>query len=125
MIPRADLTPSRPQRICMRPMPTLVLPYPGINPVLIQWGPLAIRWYALAYLALRSTLGLLGRRDLSFDLGHRASQDRSAKVAHRSVDHVGALLGDLREEHVPADLRGLRKLGEDGFALVGVIHIEQ
>src|SRR5208282_2528502 len=51
MIRRADLTPSRPQRICMRSMPTLVLPFPAINPVLVQWGPLAIRWYALAYVA--------------------------------------------------------------------------
>jgi phosphatidylglycerol:prolipoprotein diacylglycerol transferase len=32
-------------------MPTLVLPFPAINPVLVQWGPLAIRWYALAYIA--------------------------------------------------------------------------
>jgi phosphatidylglycerol:prolipoprotein diacylglycerol transferase len=32
-------------------MPTFVLPFPAINPVLIQWGPLAIRWYALAYIA--------------------------------------------------------------------------
>ena len=31
-------------------MPTLVLPFPAINPVLVQWGPLAIRWYALAYI---------------------------------------------------------------------------
>jgi hypothetical protein len=50
MIWRADLTPSRPRRICMRPMLTLVLPFPAINPVLVQWGPLAIRWYALAYI---------------------------------------------------------------------------
>ena len=35
----------------MAPMPTLVLPFPAINPVLVQWGPLAIRWYALAYIA--------------------------------------------------------------------------
>jgi phosphatidylglycerol---prolipoprotein diacylglyceryl transferase len=34
----------------MRPMPTFVLPFPAINPVLVQWGPLAIRWYALAYI---------------------------------------------------------------------------
>jgi phosphatidylglycerol---prolipoprotein diacylglyceryl transferase len=27
-----------------------VLPFPAINPVLIQLGPLAIRWYALAYI---------------------------------------------------------------------------
>ena len=30
-------------------MPVLVLPFPVINPILFQWGPLAIRWYALAY----------------------------------------------------------------------------
>jgi len=30
-------------------MPILVLPFPVINPILFQWGPLAIRWYALAY----------------------------------------------------------------------------
>src|SRR5277367_2933557 len=51
MIRRADLTPSRPQRICIPSMPTLILPFPAINPVLVQWGPLAIRWYALAYIA--------------------------------------------------------------------------
>jgi len=28
-----------------------VLPFPDIDPVLIQLGPLAIRWYALAYIA--------------------------------------------------------------------------
>jgi phosphatidylglycerol---prolipoprotein diacylglyceryl transferase len=27
-----------------------VLPYPAINPVLVQIGPLAVRWYALAYI---------------------------------------------------------------------------
>jgi phosphatidylglycerol---prolipoprotein diacylglyceryl transferase len=32
-------------------MPTLVLPFPAVNPVLVQWGPLAVRWYALAYIA--------------------------------------------------------------------------
>lgn len=29
----------------------LTLPYPEIDPVLLQLGPLAIRWYALAYIA--------------------------------------------------------------------------
>jgi phosphatidylglycerol:prolipoprotein diacylglycerol transferase len=32
-------------------MELLALPYPKIDPVLIQLGPLAIRWYALAYIA--------------------------------------------------------------------------
>jgi len=32
-------------------MVPLVLPFPDIDPVLIQIGPLAIRWYALAYIA--------------------------------------------------------------------------
>ena len=32
-------------------MPTFVLPFPVLNPILVQWGPLAIRWYALAYIA--------------------------------------------------------------------------
>src|SRR5580700_5671609 len=27
-----------------------VIPYPAVNPVLISIGPLAIRWYALAYI---------------------------------------------------------------------------
>jgi phosphatidylglycerol---prolipoprotein diacylglyceryl transferase len=30
---------------------TFVLPFPAIDPVLIEIGPLAIRWYALAYIA--------------------------------------------------------------------------
>ena len=32
-------------------MPTLAIPYPAIDPVLIEIGPFAIRWYALAYIA--------------------------------------------------------------------------
>jgi phosphatidylglycerol:prolipoprotein diacylglycerol transferase len=32
-------------------MPLLALPFPQIDPVLIQLGPFAIRWYALAYIA--------------------------------------------------------------------------
>jgi phosphatidylglycerol:prolipoprotein diacylglycerol transferase len=31
-------------------MPFLVIPYPTFDPVLIHIGPLAIRWYALAYI---------------------------------------------------------------------------
>ena len=32
-------------------MPVFLLPYPVIDPVLVRLGPLAIRWYALAYIA--------------------------------------------------------------------------
>jgi phosphatidylglycerol:prolipoprotein diacylglycerol transferase len=32
-------------------MTPLLIPYPRIDPILIQFGPLAIRWYALAYIA--------------------------------------------------------------------------
>ena len=31
-------------------MPLFVLPFPAIDPVLISIGPLALRWYALAYI---------------------------------------------------------------------------
>jgi phosphatidylglycerol:prolipoprotein diacylglycerol transferase len=48
-------------------MPTLVLPFPAINPVLVQWGPLAIRWYALAYIAGLILGWLLIRRIVADD----------------------------------------------------------
>ena len=32
-------------------MPLYLIPYPAFNPVAIQLGPFAIRWYALAYIA--------------------------------------------------------------------------
>ncbi|HEY0571130.1 MAG TPA: prolipoprotein diacylglyceryl transferase [Enterovirga sp.] len=32
-------------------MPLLALPFPAIDPVALQLGPFAIRWYALAYIA--------------------------------------------------------------------------
>ena len=32
-------------------MPFLTIPYPAIDPVLIELGPFVIRWYALAYIA--------------------------------------------------------------------------
>ena len=33
------------------PMVEALLPYPQIDPVLIQFGPVAIRWYALSYIS--------------------------------------------------------------------------
>jgi phosphatidylglycerol:prolipoprotein diacylglycerol transferase len=32
------------------PMPLYVIPFPAFDPVLISFGPVAIRWYALAYI---------------------------------------------------------------------------
>jgi phosphatidylglycerol:prolipoprotein diacylglycerol transferase len=32
-------------------MPFLTIPYPAIDPVLVELGPFVIRWYALAYIA--------------------------------------------------------------------------
>lgn len=32
-------------------MPVFAIPYPAIDPVLIEFGPFALRWYALAYIA--------------------------------------------------------------------------
>jgi phosphatidylglycerol---prolipoprotein diacylglyceryl transferase len=32
-------------------MPLFVIPFPAFDPVLVRFGPLAIRWYALAYIA--------------------------------------------------------------------------
>jgi phosphatidylglycerol:prolipoprotein diacylglycerol transferase len=31
-------------------MPLLVLPFPALDPVIVEFGPFAIRWYALAYI---------------------------------------------------------------------------
>jgi len=42
-------SPNRPH--LERAMPSLVLPFPDIGPNLIEIGPIAIRWYALAYIA--------------------------------------------------------------------------
>jgi phosphatidylglycerol:prolipoprotein diacylglycerol transferase len=44
-------------------MPILALPFPMIDPVLVEIGPLPIRWYALAYIA-GLTLGWLYARRL-------------------------------------------------------------
>jgi hypothetical protein len=33
------------------PMPLLAIPFPAIDPVIFEIGPIAVRWYALAYIA--------------------------------------------------------------------------
>ena len=50
-------------------MPTLALPFPNFDPVLISIGPIAIRWYALAYV-----LGIL----LGWWLARRVAADAPA-----------------------------------------------
>ena len=37
----------------------LALPFPAIDPVLIDIGPFAIRWYALAYIAAKNRISVL------------------------------------------------------------------
>lgn len=32
------------------PTPFAVIPFPGVDPVIVQFGPFAVRWYAVAYI---------------------------------------------------------------------------
>ena len=66
-------------------MPLLALPYPLINPILIEIGPLAVRWYALAYIA-----GLI----LGWALIRRTLQDNTlwGDAPRPSADSVDDLL---------------------------------
>ncbi|MBI3274848.1 MAG: prolipoprotein diacylglyceryl transferase, partial [Methylocystis sp.] len=47
-------------------MPLFVLPFPAIDPVLVEIGPVPVRWYALAYIA-GLTLGWFYARRLVAD----------------------------------------------------------
>ena len=68
-----------------------LLPYPAIDPVLIQvWGPVALRWYALSYIA-----GLL----VGWWLASRMTRDKPlwrnptfGNKAPMSADQVGDLI---------------------------------
>ena len=71
-------------------MPLLVIPFPDIDPVLIEIGPIVIRWYALAYIA-----GLLiGWRYMA-----RLSRRPGAPIDEAQVDDllfwitIGVVLG--------------------------------
>src|SRR6516165_6484736 len=44
-------------------MPLLAIPFPALDPVAISIGPVAIRWYALAYIAGLPPY-LVGRQDV-------------------------------------------------------------
>ena len=46
-------------------MPLFVIPYPMISPVLLEIGPFALRWYALAYVAGLIAGWWLGKRIVS------------------------------------------------------------
>lgn len=62
------------------------VPFPQIDPVLFQFGPLAIRWYALAYIA-----GLL----LGWALARRLTRDATDPVGIMAVDAMvnAAIIG--------------------------------
>jgi phosphatidylglycerol:prolipoprotein diacylglycerol transferase len=49
------------------PMPLFAIPYPMISPVLIEVGPFALRWYALAYVAGLIAAWWLGKRLVADD----------------------------------------------------------
>ena len=65
-------------------MPQFVLPYPQIDPVLVNIGPLPIRWYALAYIA-GLVLGWLYARAL---VGNAALWGGRARPAAQSLDDL-------------------------------------
>src|SRR6516165_7722827 len=68
----------------IRPMPTLVLPFPAISPVLVQWGPLVIRWYAIAYIAGLVLGWVLIRRIVASD----RYWGRTARPTVESIDDL-------------------------------------
>jgi phosphatidylglycerol:prolipoprotein diacylglycerol transferase len=76
-------------------MPLLALPFPKIDPVLVQLGPLAIRWYALSYIAGLILGWALIRRVLSAESLWRGA----ARPSPASVDDllvycaVGVIVG--------------------------------
>jgi len=65
-------------------MPTLVLPFPAISPVLVQWGPLVIRWYAIAYIAGLVLGWVLIRRIVASD----RYWGRTARPTVESIDDL-------------------------------------
>ncbi len=64
--------------------------YPVIDPVAVQWGPLVVRWYALAYVA-----GILIGWRVMLSLAQRPGRDGTALMSRAAVDDfvVWATLG--------------------------------
>ena len=75
-----------------------VLLFPGFDPVLVQVGPLAIRWYALAY------IGSLHHRLAHHAAPRRASRRRRHRAAGRRFPHLGHA---RRRPRRPARLRAV------------------
>jgi phosphatidylglycerol---prolipoprotein diacylglyceryl transferase len=73
-------------------MPLFAIPFPVIDPVLISVGPLAIRWYALAYVA-GLVLGWLVMRRLCADDGLWAASQKRPTVEDLDDLLVYAALG--------------------------------
>src|SRR5215213_6493671 len=69
----------------------MVLPFPALDPILLQIGPLAVRWYGLAYLA-GLLLGTLCARRLA---GNAQLWRGPSPISVRDVDDalVWAALG--------------------------------
>ncbi len=76
-------------------MPLLALPFPAINPILVQLGPFAIRWYALAYIAGLVLGWLMIRRILVAEpLWRGAPRPSAARVDDlRVYCAVGVIVG--------------------------------
>ncbi|CAN2535596.1 MAG TPA: prolipoprotein diacylglyceryl transferase [Methylosinus sp.] len=66
-------------------MPFLALPFPMIDPVLVELGPLPIRWYALAYIAGLALGWLYARRLVT-------REHLWGKTAHPSAERLDDLL---------------------------------
>jgi phosphatidylglycerol:prolipoprotein diacylglycerol transferase len=80
---RCVLTCPAPARITP-PMPILALPFPAIDPIAVSFGPFAIRWYALAYVA-----GILGAWWLARSVaGRPALWGGKAPMTPNDVDDV-------------------------------------
>ncbi|MCH8918038.1 MAG: prolipoprotein diacylglyceryl transferase, partial [Proteobacteria bacterium] len=76
--------------------PLLALPFPTIDPVIVSLGPLAIRWYALSYVA-----GLLIGWWLMMRLADRPPTPGQDPVVSRAMADdfllwatLGVILGD-------------------------------
>jgi len=64
--------------------------YPDIDPVIVAFGPLAVRWYGLAYLAAFTLAWWLGRRRTARGLSDFSDQEVSDVIFYGAV---GAVLG--------------------------------